>query len=83
MDLRTPYNKIKKETIRLADTNNNPDIFTVTSIQSNGLSCNASTIHSENKSVTSREIPMTVSVKTDNLPENLHHQCVTNRRPKK
>ena len=26
---------------------------------------------------------MTVSVKTDNLPENLHHQYVTNRRPKK
>ena len=83
MDLRTLYIKVKGETIGLADTNNNPDIFTVTSIQSNRLSCNASTIHSENKSVTSCEIPMTVSVKNNNLPWNLHHQYVTNRRPKK
>ena len=83
MDLRTLYNKIKGETIRLADTNNNPDIFSVTSSKSNGLSCSASTIHSENKSVTLSKIPTTVSVKTDNLQKNLPHQYVTNLRPKK
>ena len=67
MDLMALYNKIKKATIKFANTNNHPDIYSVNSSKSNGLSCSASTKNSENKSVTSIKIPTTVSVQTDNI----------------